>query len=154
MKTLLATVAFIVLFATTSQTKAAEVEIKELNKGTQGGIFVFEPAFVRIAPGDTVHFIPTDKGHDAASIPNMLPDGATPFQGKMSQDVVVTFDKPGVYGVRCVPHYGLGMVALIAVGNPVNEDAAKAVAHPGKAKQIFATLFQQLDTQNPPQTER
>jgi pseudoazurin len=147
-KTLLAAVALIALFAT-KQSRAAEVEIKELNKGAQGGIMVFEPAFVRIAPGDTVHFIPTDKGHDAASIPNMLPDGATPFQGKMSQDVVVTFDKPGVYGVRCVPHYGMGMVALIVVGNPVNEDAAKAIPQPGKAKQIFATLFQQLDTQKP-----
>lgn len=149
MKTLFAAVTLIALFVT-HQLRAAEVEIKELNKGSAGGIFVFEPALVRIAPGDTVHFVPTDKGHDAASIPGMLPDGATPFQGKMSQDVVVTFDKPGVYGVKCVPHYGLGMVALIVVGNPGNEDAAKTIPQPGKAKQIFATLFQQLDTQKPP----
>ena len=48
----------------------------------------------------------------------MLPADATPFVGKVNQDVTVTFDKPGVYGVKCLPHYGMGMVALIVVGTP------------------------------------
>ena len=63
----------------------------------------------------------------------------------MSEDVSVTFDKPGVYGIRCKPHYGLGMVALVVVGDPaVNLDAAKAIKQPGKAKQAFDALFAQL----------
>ena len=74
----------------------------------------------------------------------MLPDGAEPFAGKMSAEVDVTFDKPGVYGIRCKPHYSLGMVALVVVGDPVNLDAAKAVKQVGKAKQAFATLFDQV----------
>jgi pseudoazurin len=47
----------------------------------------------------------------------------------------------GVYGVKCAPHYGMGMVALIVVGKPVNLDAAEAVKQTGKAKTVFAELF-------------
>jgi hypothetical protein len=41
----------------------------------------------------------------------------------------------------------MGMVALVVVGTPANQDEAKAVAHPGKAKQVFATLFGKLSAQ-------
>jgi pseudoazurin len=146
MKTLFAGAALVVLLAASGRAGAAEFEVKELNKGSQGGMMVFEPAFVRIAPGDTVRFVAADKGHDAETIPHMLPDGATPFKAKMNEDMPVTFDKPGVYGVRCTPHYGMGMVAMVVVGDPVNEDAAKAMSQPGKAKQTFNKLFEQLDT--------
>jgi pseudoazurin len=122
---------------------AAEIDVKMLNKGAAGNM-VFEPALIKAAPGDTVKFLAVDKGHNAESIPGMLPDGATPFTSKMNQEVAVTFDKPGVYGIRCKPHYGLGMVALVVVGDPVNLDAAKAVKQPGKAKQVFEGLFAQL----------
>ena len=30
--------------------------------------------------------------------------------------LTVTFTVPGVYGVKCKPHYGMGMVALVVVG--------------------------------------
>ena len=50
----------------------------------------------------------------------MLPADATPFVGKNGEDVAVTFDKPGIYGVKCLPHYGMGMVALVVVGTPAN----------------------------------
>jgi pseudoazurin len=145
-KTLLAGAALAAMLAASGQAGAAEFEVKELNKGTQGGMMVFEPAFLRIAPGDTVKFVATDKGHDAETIAGMLPDGATPFKAKMNEDLSVTFDKPGVYGVRCAPHYGMGMVALIVAGDPVNEDAAKVLSQPGKAKQAFGKLFEQLDS--------
>jgi pseudoazurin len=68
-----------------------------------------------------------------------------PFVGKVNQEIAVTFEQPGVYGVKCLPHYGMGMVALIVVGTPANKDEAMAVTHPGKAKQVFATLFSKLD---------
>ena len=60
---------------------AAEVEVKMLNKGTEG-MMVFEPALVTIEPGDTVKFVAADKGHNAESIKGMLPADATPFAGK------------------------------------------------------------------------
>jgi len=124
--------------------RAAEVEVKLLNKGADG-VMVFEPAFVKIAPGDTVKFVSTDKGHNAESIKGMLPEGAAPFAGKNNEDIAVKFEQEGVYGIKCLPHYGMGMVAMIVVGNPGNLDQAKAVPQVGKAKQVFATLFGKLE---------
>ena len=122
---------------------AAEVEVKLLNKGAEG-VMVFEPSFVKIAPGDTVKVLATDKGHNAETVKGMLPDGAAPFVGKMSEDVSIKFEQPGIYGVKCLPHYGMGMVAMVVVGTPTNEDQAKAVPQVGKAKQAFAALFDKL----------
>lgn len=131
--------------------QAAEVEVKMLNKGSDGGMMVFEPAFVKIAPGDSVHFVATDKGHNIESNKGMIPDGAQPFTGKMNQDLTVKFDKPGVYGYNCKPHYSMGMVGLVVAGDPVNEDAAKALVGqagmPNLAKNHFAKLFETLDAQ-------
>ena len=133
-----------VLLALTGAAHAAEIEVKMLNKGSDGAAMVFEPALVTVQPGDTVKFVATDKGHSVESIKGMMPTDATPFVGKMSQDLSVTPDKPGVYGVKCAPHYGMGMVALVVVGAPTNLAEAKAVSHPGKAKTNFAALFDKV----------
>jgi pseudoazurin len=122
---------------------AAEVEVKMLNKGAEGAM-VFEPSLVKIAPGDTVKFVSTDKGHNAEIIKGMLPKGAASFAGKIGEDVTVKFDQAGIYGIKCAPHYGMGMVALVAVGSPANEEQARAVPQVGKAKQVFAALFDRL----------
>lgn len=106
---------------------ARQVEVKMLNKGADG-MMVFEPGFVKIAPGDTVRFVAADKGHNAESFATMLPAGAPGFKGAMSHDVTVTFTKPGLYGYRCLPHTGLGMVGLVEVGNAGNRDAVAAAA--------------------------
>lgn len=126
----------------TGMAQAADHEVKMLNKGEKGTM-VFEPDFIVAAPGDTVTFVPVDKSHDAVSIDAMLPEGATPFKGKMNEQITVTFEVEGVYGIKCAPHYGMGMVALIAVGKPVNLDEAKAVKHPGKAQKTFEALLGQ-----------
>jgi pseudoazurin len=125
---------------------AADYEVRAVNMG-KGGMMVMEPALLRIEPGDTVHLTVADKGHDFETIPGMLPDGAAPIEGTLNQSLTVTFDKPGAYGLRCRPHYAMGMVALIVVGQPDNEETAKAVVQPGKAKTVFAKLFSQLDEQ-------
>jgi len=140
---MLATIA--VLMSVAGAATAAEVEVKMLNKGAEG-MMVFEPALVKIEPGDTVKFVATDKGHNAETIKGMLPADATPFVGKNNEDVTVTFGKPGAYGVKCMPHYGMGMVALIVVGTPANLAEARAVPQIGKAKQVFAALFDKLPT--------
>jgi len=145
MKALLLLGAAIAL-ASLGSAAAAEVEIKMLDKGTEG-VMVFEPALVKIEPGDTVKFVAANKGHNVESIKTMIPADAAPFAGKMNEDATVSFDKPGVYGVKCLPHYAMGMVALIVVGTPSNVDEARAVTHPGKAKQVFATLFGKLPAQ-------
>jgi pseudoazurin len=143
MKKLIALFALGTALAFAGTANAADIEVKMLNKGEKG-MMVFQPDFVKAAPGDTIHFVPVDKGHNAESIKGMVPEGAEPFKGKISQELTVTLDKEGVYGVKCMPHYGMGMVALIEVGNPVNLDEAKAVKQTGKAKQAFAELFGQV----------
>jgi pseudoazurin len=122
---------------------AAEEHVVEmLNKGEKGAM-VFQPDLIHAAPGDTVKFVPTDKSHNVETIKGMVPEGAESFKSKMNEEFTVTFDKDGVYGVKCTPHYGMGMVALIVVGQPVNADEAKAVKQTGKAKAAFAELFGQ-----------
>lgn len=123
--------------------QAAEHEVKMLNKGDKGAM-VFVPDLVKAAPGDTIRFVPTDKSHNAEAINGMVPEGAEGFKSKINEEFTVTLTKEGVYGVKCTPHYGMGMVALIVVGDPVNLDAAAAVAHPGRAKKVFADLFTEL----------
>ena len=122
---------------------AETFEVKMLNKGTEGAM-VFEPAFIKAAVGDTIKFVSLDKGHSAESIQGMLPDGVEPFKSKMSGDFTLTLTTDGVYGIKCTPHYGMGMVALIQVGAPVNLDAAAAVVHKGTAKTRFEPLFAQV----------
>src|SRR5260370_19810797 len=104
----LATIA--VLMTIAGAAAAAEVEVKMLNKGTEG-LMVFQPALVKIEPGDTVRFVATDKGHNAESIKGMSPADVTPFVGKNGEDITVTFDKPGAYGVEFRPHYRTGIGA-------------------------------------------
>lgn len=140
MKTGLALAAGAALAIMALPANAADLEVKMLNKGAKGTM-VFEPDFVKAAPGDTIHFVATDKGHDAESIEGMLPDGATPFVGEMGKDITVKLDKEGFYGVRCKPHFGMGMVMLIEVGKGANADAAKAAKMPPKARQKFDELF-------------
>ena len=146
MRTVMTAAAIAVLMGLAGPAIAAEVEVKMLNKGAEG-LMVFEPALVKIEPGDTVKFVAADKGHNAELIKGMFPSDATPFVGKSGEDVAVTFDKPGAYGVKCMPHYGMGMVALIVVGTPGNLAEAKAVPQVGKARQIFAALFEKLPNQ-------
>jgi pseudoazurin len=127
---------------------AAEHEVLMLNKG-ESGAMVFEPAFVKAEPGDTIRFVPTDKGHNAESIKGMLPEGVESFKSAFSKEFVLEVSSEGVIGVKCTPHYGMGMVALIVVGDPVNLDAAMAVKHGKKASQRFAAAFEQLDAAEP-----
>ncbi len=143
MRTYLAIAVVAAAMAMAGGATAAEVEVKMLNKGAEG-VMVFEPAFVKVEPGDTVKFVATDKGHNAETIKGMLPDGAAAFLGKSGEDIVVKFEQAGLYGVKCTPHYGMGMVALVVVGMPANEEQAKAVPQTGKAKQVFAALFERL----------
>ena len=123
---------------------AADVDVQMLNKG-ESGVMVFEPSLVQVQPGDTVHFIATDKSHDVESVKGMLPDGVEPFKGKMNENFDLTVTEEGVYGVKCTPHFPMGMVALVVVGDPSsNLEAAKAVKNPKKAQERFDADFAQI----------
>ena len=135
-----------VTLLTASSAMAAEFEVKMLNKSPDGQVMAFDPPFLKVQPGDTVRFVPTDKGHDAESIPGMVPDGATPFKGQISQEVSVKFDKPGLYGYECLPHYALGMVGLIQVGDDTsNLKAIKDTRMPPRAEKRMHELLEQAE---------
>jgi pseudoazurin len=116
-----------VLGALTMPALSAEHVINMLNKGTDGTAMVFEPGFVRAAVGDTVKIVPVDKGHFAVPLPGFWPKEVPEIKGKINQELVVTLDKEGIYGIKCTPHYSMGMVALIQVGAAQVTDAQKAI---------------------------
>ena len=114
---------------------AADHQVKMLNKGEDGAM-VFEPAFVKADVGDTITFVPTDKGHDVASIKDMLPEGVAPFESKVGETYVLTVAQPGLYGVKCKPHLPMGMVALVQAGDTApNLDAVTTGKLPKKARE-------------------
>ncbi|QDH16599.1 pseudoazurin [Swingsia samuiensis] len=123
---------------------AKTVDVKMISNGPNGERG-FVPAVVYLHSGDSVHFIAQDFGHNAVSIPGMLPEGAKPFAGQMSQDLTVRFSKAGIYGYKCLPHYFMGMVGLVVVDNKNNEQAVKNIEQPGAAKEAFDKLFSQVD---------
>jgi pseudoazurin len=92
-------------------------------------MMVFKPAVLKINPGDTVTWKASNPGHNTASINEMSPDNSLQWDGKINEEVKITFSKEGVYGYKCTPHYILGMVGIVSVGdNTVNLSAASEYA--------------------------
>lgn len=113
-------------------------EVQMLNKATEGNERnVFEPAVLQIQPGDTVKFVPTDRGHNSVANEDLMPEGAEGWEGKVNEEVEVTLETEGVYGYYCQPHRTTGMIGLILVGEVTQEmlDAAKEVSERGRARQ-------------------
>ena len=122
-------------------------EVKMLNRGADGEMMVFEPAYLKVEPGDTVTFVPTDKSHNAETILGMIPESAEAWKGKINEEISVTLTEPGLYGYKCLPHYALGMVGIIQVGEELpNVDQAMETKHPGKAGARMALLLEQVPT--------
>jgi len=146
-KAILLPAAAVAALALAGAASAAEHQVKMLNHGSQG-MMAFENPVIKAKVGDTVRFIPTHPGHNAESIAGMLPPGAVMVKGAMSKEVVVKLTKPGVYGFKCAPHFGLGMVAVVQVGDgKVNKVEAQALAAkaPPLARKRFAATFAQLN---------
>lgn len=116
-------------------------EVRMLNRNESGGM-VYEPDFLRLRPGDRVRFLATHITHNAASMPEMLPEGARPFKGGINEEIEVTFTEPGLYGIKCVPHYAMGMVMLVQVGEGTFE-ASKALpaSLPTRVRQRFTEIL-------------
>ena len=128
------------------QAMADEHVVQMLNTGP-GGAMVFSPAVVHARPGDTIRYVPTHPGHNAELIAGMVPAGVTVTRGAMGREFVLRVAAPGVYGVKCAPHYSMGMVGLVQVGtadaNLAAVQAAGARA-PNIARRRFTQYFSQL----------
>jgi pseudoazurin len=118
-------------------------QVRMLNKGPDGQMMVFVPAKLAIAPGDSVKFVAVDKGHNAELIAGMAPPGAPGFKGAINQEIEVRFTQQGLYGYKCLPHLGLGMVGVIQVGGDANRAAvtAQAAKLPGLGKKRMLALL-------------
>ncbi|MEM6487236.1 MAG: pseudoazurin [Pseudomonadota bacterium] len=125
-----------IMLATAGVAAAEDHQVQMLNRSDSGDVMVFEPAVLRIAPGDTVTFVPTAKGHNAESIADLVPEGAEGWKGKINQEVTITFDVEGVYAYKCTPHYATGMIGLIIVGDSdAGLEAIEKARFPGRSKQ-------------------
>lgn len=119
---------------------ADTIEVQMLNKGDAGAM-IFQPRMVSAAIGDTVVFVPTDKGHNAETIKGMVPEGQKAFKGKMNKEVSVELTADGLIGVKCKPHLGMGMVMVIKVGEVETPDSFLDAKMPKKAKSTFEEIL-------------
>ena len=143
-------VAALAVFSFASASHAAgKVHIVEmLNKSSTNSKerMVFEPSIIKVEVGDTVRFVSKDRGHNSASIKGMLPTGAAKWKSRLGRDFEIKFDKDGTYGYMCSPHYGLGMVGVVLVGDyRQNLDQAAKKGHRGKAKKRFKQIFAKIN---------
>lgn len=132
---------FAALAVVFSASAFAEVhEVKMLNRGEHGAM-VYEPDYLAIAPGDSIKFIATHPTHNAASLPGFLPEGAEPFKGKINEEIEVTFDRPGFYGIQCIPHLAMGMVMLVQVGDKPADQVQLPDGLQARVKQRFEQII-------------
>ncbi|WP_425528835.1 pseudoazurin [Wohlfahrtiimonas chitiniclastica] len=120
----------------------AEVhEVKMLNRGETGSM-VFEPDYLAIQPGDSVKFIATHKSHNAASIIELMPENTPAFKGKINEELEVKFDTNGFYGIQCTPHFSMGMIMVIKVGDDeVLPNAFRTYKAPGKSHERLQNII-------------
>ena len=139
MKNLLSTVA--IMASLTVPAFAEDISIDMLNKRDDGAKMVYSQDIARIDVGDTITWLPTSKGHNVEFIAG--PDGwDAPRKSKLSKEVAITFDTPGVYLYQCSPHKTMGMIAIVVVGDGDN-DISKAKVK-GKSKKKLKALLAEL----------
>ena len=106
---------------------------------------VFSEEILVVQPGDLIQFVATDKGHNVQFIDG--PDGVKlPKKSKISDDVMITLDKPGVYVYVCTPHATMGMIGVVVVGELTQKgvDAIKDAKVRGKSKKKLKELLANL----------
>jgi pseudoazurin len=106
---------------------------------------IYAPGLVQVEPGDTVSWIAADRGHNIEFVQGAFPEGVDRFRSSLGKDVSYTFTVPGIYVYKCTPHYGLGMVGAVVVGEiPDNVSDIMAKKFPGKADARIDALLSPL----------
>ena len=121
---------------------AEDHTIEMLNKDSNGKRMVFSQEIIHVAVGDTVTWVPTDRGHNVEMVasPNDLK-----FKSKNSKEAKITFDKPGIYYYWCTPHKSMGMIGLVIVGKDLSNLAEiKKAKAKGKSKKKLKSLLKSL----------
>jgi len=128
----------------TFSANAADVTIDMLNKDGNGNKMVYGKEIAEVAVGDTITWLPASKGHNVHFI--SAPDGIKKLpKSKMNKEYSYTFEREGIYLYQCTPHKGMGMIALVVVGdnldNLANIKKAKVL---GKSKKKLKKLLEDL----------
>ena len=120
------------------------VEVEMLNKDSAGRKMVYSQEVVHVDVGDTVTWMPTDKGHNVEIV--AAPEGFDiPKKSKNGKEVSIDFTVPGIYYYWCTPHKGMGMIGLVVVGNDTsNKDAIAKAKAMGKSKKKLKALLGDL----------
>jgi len=84
----------------------------------------FDPMFLYIEPGDTVHWEGM-AGHNIETLDPMVPEGQEKILTELGDNVTATFTVPGLVVYKCTPHWGARMGGIIVVGTP--EDPAAII---------------------------
>ncbi len=121
-----------------------EIVIDMLNKRDDGAKMVFSQDIAKIDVGDTIKWLPTNKGHNVEFLGG--PNGFDiPKKSGLNKEVSITFDKPGVYLYVCTPHKVMGMIALVVVGEDTsNKDTIAGIKMMGRGKKKLASLISEL----------
>lgn len=122
-------------------------EVKMLNRNGTGPM-PFEPEYLMVQPGDTVKFIAADPGHNAATIAGMIPGDGKKFVGKINEEIEVTLTDAGIWGIKCSPHYTMGMVMLIQVGDTPANEADLPDDLPDAARQRMLDILERRDAES------
>ena len=116
---------------------AADIQIKMLNKDSDGNKMVYSEEIARINAGDTVTWVPTSKGHN---VEMMASPNKMKFKSKNGKEAKITFEEPGIYYYWCTPHKGMGMIGLVVVnGDTSNKDQIAKAKAMGKSKKKLKT---------------
>lgn len=144
MKALTFIVAVFGLVFVSTMAYAETVTIDMLNKRDDGAKMVYSQDIARVAVGDTITWVPTSKGHNVEFVAG--PEGwDLPNKSKNNKEVSITFDVPGIYLYQCTPHKGMGMIALVVVGDDTsNKDAISKAKALGKSKKKLKALLGEL----------
>ena len=121
---------------------AADMKIEMLNKDAEGNRQVYSEELARIDVGDTITWVPTNKGHNIEMVasPNNMK-----LRSKNNKEVQIIFEEPGIYYYWCTPHKGMGMIGLVVVGGDTsNKDQIAKAKAIGKSKKKLKTLLNKL----------
>lgn len=130
--------------AARAQGTVHEVQMLNVHPDSARERFVFYPDIVRAESGDTIRFLSADRGHNAVTYDDMIPDSAEGWKTRLNKDVEVVVGADGAYGYYCQPHKALGMVGLILVGDAaanydrLKEASLRAPQEKKRWKDIFA----------------
>ncbi|RUR33245.1 pseudoazurin [Vreelandella nanhaiensis] len=131
----------VVLLGLLPMTALAETHTVEMLNRNDSGPMPFAPDYLVVQPGDTVKFLATAPGHNAATIDGMIPEGGDAFVGNINEEIEVTLDAEGVWGIKCSPHYTMGMVMLIQVGDTPATQADLPESLPPAAQTRFLEIL-------------